>query len=374
MSFLHTTARRKAADKDGRNPDDPLMTRRFKHALGGEFHKVPLYKPDEFRASALPFCPVLHVEHRIFNQMQSFNYDTTNEVKNAVSWFNGFYTTIGTDTHTHWQRVMARSARVSPTKVKPYGGWECTHCKKKLPPQFQPAPHDCGPYSESQFIFERKKTENKSERDLIREYRELGPYPEWDYIELTVTDGAFSGHIDWLEYFVDEDKWCVSDLKTGTLNAVMNPEKNLPVVKNIFQIEQYAYLLPLSFKAVTRIDEYCLLYQARDNSNKWHPYTVAWSQERKTRAEVRANRWKRGHGAASDFLKKFHNEQETYKDLIPVVDARPCLTDKSYLREMGPSFTYEKTECPNKALCTRCEGDTLAKRLYAVILDRAGIE
>jgi len=365
MGFSHTAASIKARDKRGGNVNDPMVVRRLKHAMDGKFHDIPVYEKDEFRASALPFCPILFIEAKKKNQLGRHEQPTT-------SWFGSFYTSLGTATHEHWQRVMTRAARAksSPFKVKPFGAWKCTHCKRELLPQFLPAVCKCGPYSLKQFMDLRRSQHVSplplNERDVAFEYKMLGPYPEWDYVELTVNWKGLSGHIDYVEYYPSEDYWTVIDLKTAATDAVKYPDRNLPILKNVFQIEYYAYVLPKLFRQITHISDYVLQYQTRESANQWYPYRVEWTDSKEAIVSARVSRWVTGYKHAVKYLESKHNPDA----LLDVIDYRPCLSKKSWEREMLPNFAYAGGMCPYMGLCTECESQKLVDQVYARMEER----
>lgn len=378
MGFANTDASSKAVRKRGNDPDEPDSTRWFRHALSGVFHSIPTEEKADFRCSGLPYCPLLYIDAKRRNEAYVFD-------KPSVGWREQFYLSLGTTAHELWQRVMTRAARdpKAPVKVKPFGAWHCTHCKRELPPQFLPAPCGCGPYTEQSFLETRalqmrKLLPTQAHRDwpcltaaeikaIKLEFKYIGPRSEWEYVEVGVEYKGLSGHIDYIAYFPASDRWIVVDLKTATSVAVKSPDKNLPVLKNIFQIETYAALLPKLFKEISHISEYSLLYHTRESATQWHSSRVDWTKERNDRAWRRIERWTAGHAYANEYLAGKHDAEI----LLDVVDQRPCLSEKSYLREMHPAFIYDnQSECVYKDLCTKCEAHTLVKKWYARLQDR----
>jgi hypothetical protein len=373
MAFAHTAAKAKADTKKGVNENDSLATRRMNHALHGEFHFIPKKEKAEYRASALPFCPILHLEASKLN-------DTEIKEKPVVGWRQNFYLDIGTTVHALWQRVLTRAVRDrgASVKTKPYGAWKCTHCWRELPAQFLPEPCNCGPYTEKQFVELRieqvKRTHPTFDPKQVAaaakyEYRSVGCYPDWDYVEVSIEWEGLTGHVDYIEYYPDYNYWNVTDLKTAGSQAVKYAEKQLPVVKNIFQIETYAAILPCLFDEITHINEYSLFYHTRESATQHHFYTMKWDQKRCDRAWRRIDRWSLGYAASVKYLAKPKHDPDA---MLDVVNTRPCFDDKSYDREMLPGFVYEdkKGECRYKKFCTTCEGPTLARKLYAAIEER----
>lgn len=377
MAFLHTAAHAKALAKKGKDENDPISTRYMKHALGESFHPIPTKEKDELRASSLPFCPILYIEAKKKNKLLVKD-------KPSVGWRDSFYLEIGTTAHALWQRVLTRAARdpKAPIKAKPYGGWQCTHCKRELKPQFLPEPCDCndgGEYTEKEFVemrlWQNKKAYIKQDIETETkaykwEFKTLGPFTEWDYIEVHITYKGFSGHIDYIVYYPDYDRWTVFDLKTCMSTAITNPDKTLPILKNIFQIETYCTLLPKLIPLITHVSEYSLLYHTRESASKWYSSRVEWNDTRDKRAMKRVNRWCNGFAYANEYLEETRHDPDTLYDVINV---RPCVDNKSWEREQLPAYIYEdggQGKCPYLGECTDCEGDKLVRRIYAKMEER----
>jgi hypothetical protein len=211
-------------------------------------------------------------------------------------------------------------------------------------------------------------TEDPDIAGYKREYRELGPNPDFDYVEASIFYKGLSGHIDWICYFPETDWWLVVDLKTASSAAVKAPEKNLPVIKNIFQIETYAALLPKLYPEITHISEYSLLYMTRDSATQWHSCNQTWGEARNKRAWKRINRWVKSFAFANEYLDAGKHDAEI---MLDVIDHRPCLSEKSYSREMSCVYQYSpEGECPYKELCCGSEGQALVKKIYARMQDR----
>jgi hypothetical protein len=230
--------------------------------------------------------------------------------------------------------------------------------------------HSCNankPYTRGDFRRKQKLLypHTFDEYEIDKKFDQIGPEPFWDYVELEFEYNGFTGHIDYIEYYPATNKWVIWDLKTAMTKAVNNPKTELPVLTNVFQIESYAVVLPLIIKEITHIDEYILLYQTRESATNWEPYRVEWTDERKERATKRVTRWTKGFFHATDYI----NEGYTEKVMQAVVSQRPCISDKSYEREMLPKFKDGKP-CPYYSLCTKIEGPALAKKLYATLEDR----
>lgn len=304
------------------------------HALQGSFHPIPTEEKSSFRASALPYCPILHIDAAARNAAGIKN-------KPSVGWKDQFYLEIGTTAHRLWQRVLTRAARdpKAPIKVKPYGGWICSHCKRELPTQFLPEPCDCDPYS------------------------------DWDYVEVNILYEGLSGHVDYIEFYPDTRHWQVWDLKTAMSHAVDNPVNKLPVLKNVFQIEAYCALLPDLIPEITHINEYSLLYHTRESASKWYSYRIEWDEAREKRTWKRIKRWRDGFFYAQEYLAEKRHRPEI---LLDVINVRPCINLQSWEREMLPAFVYGDGtgSCPYLNLCTSCESSTLVRKVYSLLEER----
>jgi hypothetical protein len=135
----------------------------------------------------------------------------------------------------------------------------------------------------------------------------------------------------------------------------------------VLQIETYAVLLPMLFTDIPRIDEYILMYQTRESAGKWEPYRIEWTEDKRTRALKRLTRWTQGYALAERYLDEGHSDDLLQK----IVGQRPCLSKKSYDREMSCKFEkYGGRPCPNVNLCTAYEGRELSRKLYATTQDR----
>jgi hypothetical protein len=372
MGFLKSTHLTERVNKRRGSIDDPVSIRRMKFTLDRrtKFRPVPTKAKVDFRASGLPYCPI---------------YNLSNIKKNKVyipevgkSWFDTFFTAIGTVVHERWQDIYTRAAEDPkiPMKVRPFGAWVCSHCYKKLEPSFLPK-HICDcnndqDYTLKEFLSLRRKQHHISNDEGLepyyKQYEELGPTQHWLYVEVGFKYKGLSGHVDYIEYYPNEDRWVVYDLKTATLAAVKGEDKTLPVVKNIYQIESYCVILPKVFKQITHISEYMLLYQARDSALQQFPYVAEWTQDREARATKRLNRYIKGHDFVVEYLQEKTHNPEIMAD---IVGSRPCYSEKSYMREMHTAFLDDETQskCKYKHLCTTCEGSKLAKKLYSVISD-----
>lgn len=363
MSFKNIAPTKKRAKQLGEDTTDPMPVRRMRHALNGAFSPFPKRIRTELRSSSLPFCPILFADGERKND-EGWAEDS------SVSWRGQFYLDIGTAAHTLWQRVLTRAAVEAPMNVKPYGSWSCSHCGKEKFHCFLPEPCQCGPrgdgsYTKTEFYaLQRKKNPLLTDRKLRDLFDIFGPYSEWEYVEIGFDYKGLTGHIDYIEYYPDTDYWMIWDLKTAMSKAVNNPKGELPVVKNIFQIEAYAHILPQVVPAIPKIDAYALLYHTRESSSLWEPYLIDWTPDRNERAAKRVNRWVNGHNAAEDYM-----EHQTTANLQKVVSMRPCLSEKSYKREMACVFDF-KANCKFLDLCTNYESRELAERL-AVKLDES---
>lgn len=361
-STVSRAARRKV--KAGENEDDPLIVRRMRHALNGSFAPFPRRIRTDFRASSLPFCPILYIDGTRKNDIGWL--DTP-----SVGWKDQFYFDIGTAAHTLWQRVLTRAAREAPMQVKPFGSWKCTHCGNEKKNCFLPEPCQCGPHKDGTYtlgefaLLHRKDNPWLTDYTIKNLFDTWGPYSEWEYVEIEFEYNGLTGHVDYIEYYPQLDLWAIWDLKTAMSKAVNSPTNELPVIKNVLQIEAYSYILPKVYpKLIPRIDEYALLYHTRESATLWEPYRVEWDAEREERAGKRVARWVNGYKTAQKYLKK-----PDMANLQEVVNTRPCLSEKSYDREMACKFEYGAS-CEFYRICTQHEGNTLTKRLL-VSLDNS---
>ena len=362
MGFGHTLARKKADDRKGLTVTDSLPIRRIKYSMDAKVKAVPTKEKDSFRSSALPYCPILALEAKRKNLAHIHT--------KAFAWKDKYYLKIGTVVHEIWQEIFTNAAldeNIS-VEVKPFGAWKCSHCHKELTPRFLPKYIcDCNndrDYTEDEFISLRK-LQHCYDDNTVKEYEDMGPTPFWLYVELGFEFNGLTGHVDFVEYYPDTDYWVVYDLKTATLQVVKSPDKQLPVVKNVFQIEAYCVILPQVFKEITHIDEYILLYQSRDSATQYYPYSVKWTDDKLDRAEKRLTRWCNGNKFVNEYMQEKRHDPEIFLD---IVDTRPCYSDSSYEREMSHQFTYENPGyCPYKRICTTCEGSILGKKLHGAI-------
>lgn len=327
MSKKPPSAKSNISKLDPDVADHPYL-RRYVYALSNSFANIQSEERVEFRASGLPFCAIYHAYRLRLKKAGP-------TLQSLGDWQEEFYTTIGTALHELWQKILVMSALESDRRmeVKVFGSWECTSCKNIKTESFYPKyPCKCG-------------------NTLHWKYREL----EFIYKGLGL-------HIDMLEYYPRVDQWVVSDLKTAGAD---NVEKgNLEIEKNSFQIEAYCVILEELFDI--KISKYCLWYQTRDKFNKYYPHFVDWTPERFKRAKRRLDRWTRTNKMIPDYLKK-----PSADNLLPMIDSRPCVDNKSYDREMRSKFKWDnhtKKACPFKDQCVSSQSsERMARNINATI-------
>jgi hypothetical protein len=356
MGFGHIEGKKKLEEKRGGNVLEPVPVRRLRHAMSGDFSYAPTGIRTDFRSSSLPFCPILYIDGERKNKIGHLQQP-------LVSWQKQFYLDIGTAAHELWQRVLTRAADHAPMEVDPFGSWKCTHCNKLIKNRFLPDPHKCGPHKNGVYTlaeFADQQDPNMTGYEIKKLYGIRGPFAQWDYVEVDFEYKGLTGHTDWIEYYPQDDAYAILDLKTAGSKAVSSPEKELPVLKNVLQIETYCYIipkLPELTKYIPRIDHYVLPYQTRESPNQWHPYHVEWTDEREVRAGKRVNRWTKGFKLAKDYMAK-----PSLNALQDVVEVRPCISEKSYDREMSCKFEFGG-RCEYVNICTKYEASQLTKRL-----------
>lgn len=302
---------------------------RHSYAIENSFALVEKDERVEFRASSLPFCALYHAY-----RLRLKNAGPVLEP--AGDWRGNFYTEIGKSIHELWQHSLSLSALEADKRmeVKVFGSWECTACGKVKTEQFYPKrPCSCG------------KTLH------------------WKYRELEFVYKGLGLHIDMLEYYPKVDEWVVSDLKTAGADNVTNTTR-LEIDKNTFQIE--AYCVILADLLDIHVSKYCLWYQTRDKYNKYYPHFVDWTPEREAKARRRMNLWTK-----TNKLIPGYTENPLAKNLVPLVETRPCTDQASYNLEMHPKFKWDnhtKKECPFKSKCMSHSGpEIIAKNIHALI-------
>jgi hypothetical protein len=77
-----------------------------------------------------------------------------------------------------------------------------------------------------------------------------------------------------------------------------------------------------------------------------------------------------GGSQATKFAVKYLEGKHNPDALLDVIDYRPCVSKKSWEREMLPNFAYAGGMCPYMGLCTECESQKLVDQIYAKMEER----
>ena len=359
MGFSKTSAGVKAQEKIQAKKALPRPLKRMAKAREAAFTHE-LKDPAKFRSSSLPYCPIIFARETINRYVNGVR-------PSPVTYFQRFYTTIGTAMHLLWQEVLGAKNEDS----KPFGSWKHLDTGEVFTDCFQP----------------------KSRRKFP------SLLPEWEYVEIEMEYKGLSCHVDFVEFYpktidnrtgeVEEEFWVIWDLKTAMSDACKKPEEYLPVIKNVFQIETYMCIFELEFGI--RPKYYGLDYQARESHANSHPHLVEWTDKKRAVAMKRLESWADNHKKAQKFVSvmeqmldqapdrpdtpdpvpaaRTYSPSAAHAAMLPLVESRPCQTKDQYERIMAPCLVFEGG-CRHAKLCTNQAGNRLALSLLEAITPR----
>lgn len=344
MGFSKTIAGKKGVDRHAEKMSQPLPVIRMKDALKKPF-KEEIPDPPKFRSSSLPYCPIVYAREMLKLHVRG-------PEPKKLTYFDRFYTTIGTAMHLLWQEVLA-----APNEyAKPFGSWKNLKTGEEILDTFRP------------------KT------------------GEWEYVEIEMEYRGLSCHVDFVEYYKDfgrfnddikGDGYVIWDLKSAQIEAIKTPEKSFPVIKNVFQIESYMCIFEHLFGIRPRF--YGLFYQARDSHTQHHPHLIEWTDKKRAAAWKRLDAWADTHEMAKRHVKtmvamldqaswrdgaipaqKTYSHARACQSMTELVEARPCQTPDQYERIMAPCFFYEGG-CRHAKQCTKQTGQRLVMTLVEAL-------
>ncbi len=287
----------------------------------------------EFRASGLPFCPILS----FLKSPRTESYGSTH------------YTSTGTAIHLTVQTWLAKT-KLSSRHL--FGNWLCTGCGDKKSMCKKPQPCPC-----------------KSSRSLVSEFhRRMRPF--WMYEEIEFEWRGMSGHCD-MVYWPEPDFAFVGDFKTTDLvkkkqSSFFDPAKpSSPTY--IPQIRTYCTILDLQYSVPIRGWSLINLNRAAPykKPSDAHLLTSIWDHKKSVR-------WDRILELASKNNKRLTKLEQAIEAedsgrarelLTNIVVNRPCTTQKEYNQWMA--YAFFKGECELKKDCLSCKINRIKKSVLS---------
>ena len=285
----------------------------------------------KFRASELPFCPLLHVIDKV-------GHDSNEPEK--IEFESGFYFNMGHAVHDLWQSTASIAL---PHGL--IGDWECAkvfshkandnvttikRCNRVV--------HFCTHDQAVKYSCPHKRTDCKH----LQKYKEL----ELEELGLT-------GHTDFL-YRGKHNKYHLVDFKTTGTFLFDKPKIAVghgyfPSEKYFEQLETYAVMLERKYEIT--IDTITIVYVARHRAvhagedkrrRAMHLFTVKLTNTTRRNRRKNIRRYTRSYKIARQWLDAKPRERRKLTNKL--FDVRPCHTHKDYQEKMAWAF-MSKTPC-----------------------------
>lgn len=286
-------------------------------------------RPDKFRVSGLPYCPILDI-----HQSRALSLYSESEYSKSV------YTRVGTAIHEAFQLHVEH---LDPSV--PYGDWECSRVLSSKDKDNKKTIVTCNKVVSHLTLENASKAIKKScphghdDCHLHLKYKEL---------EL-MYKGVLSGHTDMLFFY--KGKIYLIDVKT-TSNYIIKGSKKEPAKTYQEQIETYAFILWKKYKI--KVDYVVILYVAREKSISKSAtpvkiyakkVTPAFLKKRRdlTHHYVKLYKMRRKVGFPADLSKK--------EAIEALAENRPCKTMKDYNEKMKFKFEVAQSNCPMLNFC-----------------------
>lgn len=303
--------------------------------------RVESFREAEFRASGLPYCPVLHAINNPIGVSDP-----------GSEFFFGF----GHAYHELLQKFIPEIKRKLPGKAKAWGDWTCNLCGKKMARCTKPkTPCRC------------------ASRPPVRP-RLLRAGQIWQYTEIDIEYRGLTGHIDMILRYRNPSKkgpkyrYAVIDFKTSMFGfSGQIKVGKYPIPPNLEQVRAYCAIL--SEKYGMSISGFVLIYVDRTKplggSKSFHACSEAFTEQTKATTLAYLNGVSKGHlPAVKTNVALRSSKAPDPASVAKVIAARPCKCRADYDSRMKNAFYYSDGDCP---LLDRCISKKATPRLMEII-------
>lgn len=299
--MANASTRKKVMTIDGEGSNDSGIDKVIKsfnkyiekYTSGTRTNKMQGNRPYELHPSSYPYCGLWHV-HEIFENGEI-------PTKQEMDYYGNYYTGLGSFKHSLIQDWLGRGARIV-----------------------------------GNYICENKKTNcnYKKEFSTYHECPKCGK--PLAYHELGIKFKKYTrGHLDGV--YLYKGKYYIIDYKTTgeykLFSHKTGRQKFFPHATNKAQIESYCYYVEKNYGI--KISGWMLIYVSRDKSFRNY-VTVGEDFTSKYRKKIKliAHRYEKHFSIAI--------KAKTYKDIIPLIEEKPCKCKNDYLNE----FHDQYNPCP----------------------------
>jgi hypothetical protein len=296
-----------------------------------ESHFLAPPREPKFRASELPFCPLLYV-------IDKAGHDPTKPEK--IEYESGFYFNMGKAVHSLWQDTAAIAL---PHGL--IGDWECTKVIKEITERnitttirCNRVVHFCTHDQAVRYSCPHQRTDCKH----LQRYRELA-----------LDQDGLSAHTDFL-YRGKRNKYDLVDFKTTGTFLFEKPKIAIghgyfPSIKYFEQISTYAVMLEKEYNIV--ISTLTIAYVARhrgvhagedQRTRALRLFTVKFTDRMRRNRKRNMRRYVKQYKVARRWLDT--KPRQRHKITRELFDIRPCHSHKDYHNKMAWAF-MSKTPC-----------------------------